>query len=190
MSPVRGANSQTFEASASDPDDNLTSWDWSIDGTSEDSGRFGFLPIYNSPTGTVTKEFTHTFASSGTHTVTVTFTDSEGLTGAAEWTVKVFDGPDSLICGVEPIDSSSSALVGGQLVRTFAEVTAREDLTDIYVHFRAFHPVRGLSDEARSDKKDIDKDDTAKLGVAGVFIPGDGFILECTVKDAGFFRCN
>ena len=119
--------------------------------------------------------------------MTVTFTDSEGLTGAAEWTVKVFDGPVSLICGVEPIGSSSSALVAGQLVRTFAEVTAREDLNDIYVQFRAFHPGRGFSDEARSDKKDIGKDDTAKLEVPGVFIPGDGFILECTVKDAGFF---
>ena len=73
------------------------------------------------------------------------------------------------------------------MVRVFAEVTAREDLPDIYVHFRAFHPGRGFSDEARSDKKDIDKDDTAKLGVPGVFIPGDGFILECTVKDAGIF---
>ena len=73
-------NSQTFEASANDPDDNLTSWDWSIDGTSENNGRFGFWPFYNSPTGTVTKEFTHTFSSAGTYTVRATFTDKGGTT--------------------------------------------------------------------------------------------------------------
>ena len=180
-------DAQTFQVRATDSDDNLMKWKWVVDkhdspfdGHQEPEASFA-------STGRITKSFSHTFPDDGTYTVTVTFTDSEGLTGAAEWTVKVFDGSVSLICGVEPIGSSSSALVAGQLVRTFAEVTAREDLTDIYVHFRAFHPVRGFSDEARSDKKDIDKDDTAKLGVTGVFILGDGFILECTVKDAGFF---
>ena len=180
-------DAQTFQVRATDPDDNLMKWKWVVDkhdslfdGHQEPEASFA-------STGRITKSFSHTFPDDGTYTVTVTFTDSEGLTGAAEWTVEVFDGPVSLICGVEPIGSSSSALVAGQLVRTFAEVTAREDLTDIYVQFRAFHPGRGLSDEARSDKKDIDKDDTAKPGVPGVFIPGEGFILECTVKDAGVF---
>ena len=159
--------SQTFQVSATDADNNLTKWEWEVD--KHFSPRHGHQEpeeIFTA-TGSITKSFSHTFPDDGTYTVTVTFTDSEGLTGAAEWTVKVFDGSVSLICGVEPIDSSSSALVGGQLVRTFAEVTAREDLTNIYVHFRAFHPVRGLSDEARSDKKDIDKDDIAKLEVDG-----------------------
>ena len=182
-------DAQTFQVRATDSDDNLMKWKWVVD----KHGIIPFVDDHQEPeasfasTGRITKSFSHTFPDDGTYTVTVTFTDSEGLTGAAEWTVEVFDGPVSLICGVEPIGSSSSALVAGQLVRTFAEVTAREDLTDIYVQFRAFHPGRGFSDEARSDKKDIGKDDTAKLGVPGVFIPGDGFILECTVKDAGFF---
>ena len=178
---------RTFEATASDPDGNLTKWKWDVDKHGSPFDSHHEREVSFASTGRITKSFSHTFPDDGTYTVTVTFTDSEGLTGAAEWTVKVFDGPVSLICGVEPIGSSSSALVAGQLVRTFAEVTAREDLTDIYVQFRAFHPGRGFSDEARSDKKDIGKDDTAKLGVPGVFIPGDGFILECTVKDAGFF---
>ena len=184
---LRVGDVQTFDVRGTDPDGNLAKWKWVVD--KHDSLFDGHQEPEESfaATGRILKSFSHTFPDDGTYTVTVTFTDSEGLTGAAEWTVKVFDGPVSLICGVEPIDSSSSALVGGQLVRTFAEVTAREDLTDIYVHFRAFHPVRGLSDEARSDKEDIDKDDIAKLGVEGVFIPGDGFILECTVKDAGLF---
>ena len=178
---------RTFEATASDDDNNLTKWKWVVDKHGSPFDSHHEREVSFASTGRITKSFSHTFPDDGTYTVTVTFTDSEGLTGAAEWTVKVFDGPVSLICGVEPIGSSSSALVAGQLVRTFAEVTAREDLTDIYVQFRAFHPGRGFSDEARSDKKDIGKDDTAKLEVPGVFIPGDGFILECTVKDAGFF---
>ena len=178
---------RTFEATASDPDGNLTKWKWDVDKHGSPFDSHHEREVSFASTGRITKSFSHTFPDDGTYTVTVTFTDSEGLTGAAEWTVKVFDGPVSLICGVEPIGSSSSALVAGQLVRTFAEVTAREDLNDIYVQFRAFHPGRGFSDEARSDKKDIGKDDTAKLEVPGVFIPGDGFILECTVKDAGFF---
>ena len=178
---------RTFEATASDPDGNLTKWKWDVDKHGSPFDSHHEREVSFASTGRITKSFSHTFPDDGTYTVTVTFTDSEGLTGAAEWTVKVFDGPVSLICGVEPIGLSSSALVAGQLVRTFAEVTAREDLNDIYVQFRAFHPGRGFSDEARSDKKDIGKDDTAKLEVPGVFIPGDGFILECTVKDAGFF---
>ena len=179
-------DAQAFAARATDPDGNLTKWKWDVDKSFDPFDSHHEPEELFAPTTSTTKTFAHTFPDDGTYTVTVTFTDSEGLTGAAEWTVEVFDGPVSLICGVEPIGSSSSALVAGQLVRTFAEVTAREDLTDIYVQFRAFHPGRGFSDEARSDKKDIGKDDTAKLGVPGVFIPGDGFILECTVKDAGF----
>ena len=84
-------NSQTFDASANDPDDNLTSWDWSIDGTSENNGRFGFWPFYNSPTGTVTKEFTHTFSSAGTYTVRATFTDKGGRSASVTWTVEVIN---------------------------------------------------------------------------------------------------
>ena len=137
-----------------------------------------------SPTNSTTTTFAHTFPDDGTYTVTVTFTDSAGESGTAEWTVKVVDAPVSFTCGVEPIGGNT--LIAGKLVRVFADVTAKEDVTDVYVHFRASHPTRGLSDEARSDKKDIDKDETARLGVQGVFVPGNGFIVECTVKDAGF----
>ena len=86
-------NSQTFEARASDPDDNLTSWDWLVNGTSEGSGRFGFWPVYNSPTGTVTKRFSHTFSASGSYTVTATFTDKDGESDSVSWTVSVTNRP-------------------------------------------------------------------------------------------------
>ena len=105
-------NSQTFEASASDPDDNLTSWDWSIDGTSEDNGRFGFLLIYNSPTGTVTKEFTHTFSSAGTYTVKAAFTDEGGSSGYVTWTVDVVNR-SPVISSATPSPSSTVTLTTG-----------------------------------------------------------------------------
>ena len=106
-------NSQTFEASANDPDDNLTSWDWSIDGTlREDNGRFGILLIYNSPTGTVTKEFTHTFSSAGTYTVKATFTDKGGSSGYVTWTVEVLNRAP-VISSATPPPSSTVSLTAG-----------------------------------------------------------------------------
>ncbi len=186
ISLVKG-DEQTFEVSAIDPDGNLTKWKWEVN----KNGLFGFLgqgheepEVTFSPTNSTTTTFAHTFPDDGTYTVTVTFTDSAGESGTAEWTVKVVDAPVSFTCGVEPIGGNT--LIAGKIVRVFADVTSKEDVTDLYVHFRASHPTRGLSDEARSDKKDIDKDETARLGVQGVFVPGNGFIVECTVKDAGF----
>ena len=78
--------SLTFEASASDPDDNLKSYEWTVDGTSEDDGSWLILP-----TGSVTKSFTRTFSTSGEYTVEVTFTDEAGLSESVSWTVYVDD---------------------------------------------------------------------------------------------------
>ena len=185
ISLVKG-DEQTFEVNAIDPDGNLTKWKWEVN----KNGLFGFLgqgheepEVTFSPTNSTTTTFAHTFPDDGTYTVTVTFTDSAGESGTAEWTVKVVDAPVSFTCGVEPIEGSS--LVAGKLARVYADLTAREDVTDVYVHFTVRDPSRGLSDEARTDKEDIDEDDTARLEVEGVFISGDGFIVECAVKDAG-----
>ena len=117
-------NSQTFEASANDPDDNLTRWDWSIDGTSENSGRFGFWPIYNSPTGTVTKEFTHTFSSAGTYTVEATFTDKGGRSGSVTWTVEVINRAP-VISSASPSSSHVLLTMGGS--QTFAATVSDAD---------------------------------------------------------------
>ena len=117
-------NSQTFEASANDPDDNLTSWDWSIDGTSENNGRFGFWPFYNSPTGTVTKEFTHTFSSAGTYTVEATFTDKGARSGSVTWTVEVINRAP-VISSASPSSSHVLLTMGGS--QTFAATVSDAD---------------------------------------------------------------
>ena len=117
-------NSQTFEASADDPDDNLTSWDWSIDGTSENSGRFGFWPFYNSPSGTVTKEFTRTFSSAGTYTVDATFTDQGGRSGSVTWTVEVINRAP-VISSASPSSSHVLLTMGGS--QTFAATVSDAD---------------------------------------------------------------
>ena len=119
-------NSQTFEASASDPDDDLTSWDWSVNGTSEDDGRFGFWPIYNSPTGTVTKEFTHTFSSAGTYTVEATFTDKGGRSGSVTWTVEVTNRAP-VISSATPPPSSTVSLTTGDSQTFEATVSDPDD---------------------------------------------------------------
>ena len=72
----------TFTATATDPNDNLKSYEWTVDGTSEDDGSWLILP-----TGTVTRTFTHNFSTAGEYTVKVTFTDDEGLPASFSWRV-------------------------------------------------------------------------------------------------------
>ena len=72
----------TFTATATDPNDNLKSYEWTVDGTSEDDGSWLILP-----TGAVTRTFTHNFSTAGEYTVKVTFTDDEGLSASVSWTV-------------------------------------------------------------------------------------------------------
>ena len=78
---------QTFTARATDPDNNLKSYSWFVGGTEEDSGVWRlFLP-----TGSVDKSFSHRFSTAGTYSVKATFTDTEGESDSAEWTVTVRD---------------------------------------------------------------------------------------------------
>ena len=105
-------DSHTFTASATDPDDNLTSWDWSVDGTSEDSGRFGLWPIYNSPTGPVTKSFSHTFSTAGTYAVEATFTDKDDRSGSVSWTVTVTDNRAPTVTGTPSTQQTLSLTTG------------------------------------------------------------------------------
>ena len=75
--------SRTFTAQATDADANITSYAWTVNGRGV--GNSGTL----TDTGEVSKTFTHTFSSPGTHTVKATFTDDDGATGSASWTVGV-----------------------------------------------------------------------------------------------------
>ena len=86
--------SQTFQVSFTDADNNLTKWEWEVD------KHFSLLHGHQEPeetfaaTGSITKSFSHTFPDNGTYTVTVTFTDSDGESGSAEWRVEVADPPN------------------------------------------------------------------------------------------------
>ena len=86
--------SQTFQVSATDADNNLTKWEWEVD------KHFTLFHGHQEPeetftaTGSITKSFSHTFPDNGTYTVTVTFTDSDGESGTAEWRAEVEDPPN------------------------------------------------------------------------------------------------
>ena len=87
---------RTFSATASDPDDNLESWDWSVDGTSEDLGYWDDLSS-SKPTGSVTRTFSHLFPFAGSYTVKITVTDSDGESDSDEWTVVVANPPPGTV---------------------------------------------------------------------------------------------
>ena len=88
---------QTFVARASDPDNNLTSFRWYVNGVLEASNSL-------SPTGSVTGEFSHRFVKPGSYTVRATLADSNGLSDSASWDV-VVKGPDLTTCAA-PAGSS------------------------------------------------------------------------------------
>ena len=144
---VAAGSSRTFTARANDPDDNLTNWDWSVDGTSEDSGRFGIWPFYNSPTGSVTRSFSRTFSTTGSHTVTVTFTDADGASDSEEWTVQIGEGQaeaEIMSCGSDPASPEVK-----YTWTPVAEITNHSHTgilpKKFYVEFTISDPVRGLA---------------------------------------------
>ena len=77
---------QTFEATASDPDDNLDRYEWFVNGQSRHRGDLSL-------TGPATRRYTHTFSEAGNYTVTVTFTDEDGEYDSFFWVVDVSDPP-------------------------------------------------------------------------------------------------
>ena len=85
---------QTFTVRATDADNDLTKWKWVADWTG--FGLAGHIEPEASfaLTGDIPKTFSYTFDTTGTWTVTATFTDSRGEFGSAAWTVEVTDGPD------------------------------------------------------------------------------------------------
>ena len=81
---------QTFVASASDQDGNISKWEWFVDDVSR--SRLSFAP-----TGIVTSQVNIQFIKPGSHTVKATFTDSTGLSDSFSWDVEV-KGPDLTTC--------------------------------------------------------------------------------------------
>ena len=78
-------DSRTFQASATDPDANITSYEWTVKGRGV--GNSGTL----TDTGDVTRTFSHTFSTAGNYPVKATFTDDEGASASVSWTVVVSD---------------------------------------------------------------------------------------------------
>ena len=113
---IYSGDSQTFTASASDSDNNLKSYEWFVDGTSEDDHTWLILP-----TGTVTEDFTHTFSTAGPYKVKVTFTDAVGDSDSEEWTVRVRDPASPSVSRVSPSTPVSLDTGDSQTFRASAE---------------------------------------------------------------------
>ena len=196
VSPVHleTGETRTFTARATDDDNNLTKWKWVVD--KHDSLFDGHQQPEASfaSTGRILKSFRHTFPDDGTYTVTVTFTDSSGESDSDEWRVEVEDPPDvddksvTHTCGTEP----ATPKAGGEFT-IVSEVTAGEDLEDVFVRFDFSDPVRGMYDRARAPENssmDISVGDTVRLTAPGIVSHGgDGWVLKCTVmREPGFLE--
>ena len=196
VSPVHmeTGETRTFTARATDPNNNLTKWKWVVDkhdslfdGHQQPEASF-------SSTGRILRSFSHTFPDDGTYTVTVTFTDSSGESGSEEWRVEVKDPPwvdDKSVthtCGTDPATPKA-----GDEFTIVSEVTAGEDLDDVFVRFDFSDPVRGMYDRARTPENssmDISAGDTVRLTAPGIVSHGgDGWVLKCTVmREPGFLE--
>ena len=102
--------SLTFAARATDPDNNLSSYEWFVNDVSIYSGP---LPL----TGDVTvRSLPIQFVKPGSHKVKITFTDSTGLSDSVSWNVEA-KGPDLRTCpGESGSAQRGTAPYGGAMV--------------------------------------------------------------------------
>ena len=102
--------SLTFAARATDPDNNLSSYEWFVNDVSIYSGP---LPL----TGDVTvRSLPIQFVKPGSHKVKITFTDSTGLSDSVTWNVEA-KGPDLTTCpGESGSAQRGSVPYGGAMV--------------------------------------------------------------------------
>ena len=117
---------QTFEASATDPDDNLKSYEWFVKDRSEESSPIWFGVL---PTGSATDDFSHTFGTAGPYTVKATFTDKGGLSDSVSWTIVVIDPSRPSVDRVSPTQESLSLETGDSQSFTVRATDADNDLT-------------------------------------------------------------
>ena len=96
-------DSQTFSARATDADNNISQWEWFLDGVSK-GGQSLTL------SGDITRQFSHTFSTADVYTVKVEFTDSDGDSDSVSWTVYVNRPPS--VARVSPSTSSINLVVG------------------------------------------------------------------------------
>ena len=81
---LRPGDTQTFEARATDRNDNISQVEWFVDDRSV-SGESLVL------TGSINKSFTYRFSNPGTYEVVAEFTDLEGDSDDVDWDVEVTD---------------------------------------------------------------------------------------------------
>ena len=72
----------TFEATATDPDSDISSWRWSVNGRST-------RRLFVQPTGQSSSTFERPFPYKGTYRVTATFTDASSAVASHTWTVQI-----------------------------------------------------------------------------------------------------
>lgn len=85
---------QEFIVEATDVNGDIVKWEWVVDKHIVPTDGHEEEEEFDEETGTITKEFSHTFVDDGRYKVTVTFFDSEDESGSVEWEVEVEDGPD------------------------------------------------------------------------------------------------
>ena len=105
---------QTFSARATDADANISEWDWFLDGVSQNGQSLAL-------TGDITRTFSHTFPTAGRHTVQSKFTDLDGESASAIWTVRV--PPPSVSVTVASRPSGRTVTVDGTARTTPYTVT-------------------------------------------------------------------
>ena len=168
---------QTFTARATDADNNLSKWQWVA------SRHISLLPDekHTEPeasftlTGDISKTFSHTFGTAGTWTVTATFTDSEGESGSAAWTVEVGDqNSPPTVTRVPASPSSLSLHTGG--VQTFTARATDADNNLSKWQWVASRHISLLPDEKHTEPEasfaligDISKTFSYTFGTAGTW---------------------
>ena len=97
-------DSQTFSARATDPDDNISEWDWYVDDESQGGQSLAL-------TGDITRTFSYTFSRAGNYTVEAEFIDVQGESDSVTWTVNAL--PPSVSVTVASSPSGRTVTVDG-----------------------------------------------------------------------------
>ena len=123
VSPTRAyielepGDSQTFRVRATDPDSNISQWEWFVNDVSRGGQSLSL-------TGDITREFSLTFSVADSYTVDVEFTDREQNSDSVTWTVVA--NTDPTVRRVSP-SSRSVTLTKGSAQTFSARATDDDD---------------------------------------------------------------